>query len=205
MRITGRFVAVAASLALVCGVTVAGTGPAQAAKATGTITITLHSHSPHHVDLAYMIKGQHWVGVKPARTGIEPAGTPFPGPTVVFPIAFEDGFFKIRGKGGLALGPGSIQARKPLVSATPEQLDKGKAQMSFLVGNGNMLMVPFVVKNFEKVGTDTEGFVLWAGDLHATTDRKTLRDFNGFSGLTGKKALTPGQALGMIRIEVKAS
>lgn len=199
MRVMGKLAAVAASVALVSAAAVAGTAPAQAAKAKGAITMTLTS------DLAYIVTDQHWVGVKPARVGIEPSGTPFPGPTVAIPISFEDGFFKIRGKGELALGPGSIQARKPLVSATPEQLAKGKARVSFLVGNGSMLMTPFHVKNFEKVGTDTEGFVLWSGDLHATKDRKTLRDFNGFSGLTGSKALKPGQALGTIRIEVKAS
>jgi hypothetical protein len=47
--------------------------------------------------------------------------------------------------------------------------------------------------------------VRWTGDLHATKDKKTLRDFNGFSGLTGNKALKPGQALGVINIDVKAS
>ena len=199
MRLTNKLVAVAASVVLASGAVVAAAGSAQAAQATGAITMTLKP------GLAYVITGDHWVGVKPARTGIEPAGSPFPGPTVTFPVSFEDGAFKVRGKGELALGPGSVSARKPLVSATPEQLAKGKAQVSFLVGNGNLLMVPFYVKNFEKVGTDTEGFVLWSGDLHATKDKKTLKDFNGFSGLTGNKALKPGQALGVINVEVKAS
>lgn len=199
MRYTKMLVAAAASVALASGAAIAATGPAHAAKATGSITMTLKP------GLAYVITGDHWVGVKPARTGIEPAGTPFPGPTVTFPVSFEDGAFKVRGKGELALGPGSISARKPLVSATPDQLARGKAQVSFVVGNGNLLIVPFYVKNFEKVGTDTEGFVRWTGDLHATKDKKTLRDFNGFSGLTGNKALKPGQALGVINIDVKAS
>jgi hypothetical protein len=199
MRTMGRLAALAASVALVSASAVATTAPAQAAKATGAITMTLKS------DLAYIVTGEHWVGVTPARVGIEPSGSPFPGPTVVFPVSFEDGSFKVRGRGELALGPGSIRAQKPLVSATPKQLAKGNARVSFLVGNGNMLMAPFHVRNLEKVGTDTDGFVLWSGDLRATKDRKTLRDFNGFSGLTGSKALKPGQALGTLRIEVKAS
>lgn len=199
MRLLGKVAAVIASAALVSAGAVAASGPVQAAKATGAITMTLKS------DLGYLITEDHWVGVKPARAGIEPAGSPFPGPTVVFPVSFEDGFFKIRGKGELALGPGSIRAQKPLVSATPQQLAKGKARVSFLVGNGNTLMTPFHVRNFTKVGTDTEGFVTWSGTLLATKDKKTLRDFNGFSGLTGGKALKPGQVLGTIRTEVKAS
>ena len=199
MRIMTKTAALVASLALASGAILAGAGAAQAAKATGSITMTLKP------GLAYVITGDHWVGVKPASTGIEPAGSPFPGPTVMFPVSFEDGAFKVRGKGELALGAGSIRAHMPLVSATPDQLAKGKAQVSFLVGNGNTLMVPFYVKNFEKIGTDTEGFVLWTGDLHATMDKKTLRDFNGFSGLTGSKALKPGQSLGILNVEVKAS
>ena len=200
MRFITKMAAIAATVALATGaVTVAGTGAAGAAQATGTITMTLKP------GLAYVITGDHWVGVNPARTGIEPSGTPYPGPTVTFPVSFEDGAFKVRGKGELALGDGSIRAQKPLVSATPDQLAKGRAKVSFLIGNGNTLMVPFTVKNFEKVGTDTEGFVLWMGDLHATKDKKTLKDFNGFSGLTGKKALKPGQELGIIRVEVKSS
>lgn len=198
MRLTTKLAAVAASIALASATVVTGAGVAQAAKVTGAITMSLKP------SLTYIITGDHWVGVKPATSGIEPAGTPYPGPTVSFPVAFEDGAFKVRGAGQLALGPGSIRAQKPLVSATPQQLARGTAKVSFLVGNGNMLMAPFTVKNFEKVGTDTEGFVLWMGDLHATKDRRVLKDFNGFSGLTGKKALKPGQALGVLRVEVKA-
>lgn len=198
MRIMGKFAALVASVALVSASAVAVSAPAQAAKAKGAITITLDS------DLAYIVTGQHWVGVKPARVGIEPAGTPFPGPTVRFPVSFEDGTFKVRGKGALALGPGSILARMPLVGATPEQLAKSQARVDFLVGNGSMPMTPFVVKNFEKVGTDTDGFTLWMGDLHATRDKKTLRDFNSFSGLSGGKALKPGQSLGILRLEIKS-
>ena len=199
MGLRSKVVGVAATVALVAGGVIAGAGPAQAAKATGSITMTLKP------GLTYLITDDHWVGVKPARTGIEPNGSPFPGPTVSFPISYEDGAFKIRGTGELALGDGSIRAQKPLVSATPEQLAKGKARVSFLVGNGNTLMVPFHVKKFIKVGTDTEGFVLWSGILHATKNKKTLRDFNGFSGLTGDQALKPGQTLGALRITVKAS
>lgn len=199
MRIMGRFAALAAGMALVSASAVAATAPAQAAKATGSITMTLES------ELAYIITDDHWMGVKPARVGIEPTGSPFPGPTVVFPVSFEDGFFKVRGKGGLALGPGSISAKRPMIGATPEQLARKTARVYLTVGNGNMVMSPFYVKGFEKVGTDTEGFVLWAGALHATKNKKVLRDFNGFSGLSGTKALKPGQELGTLRLEVKAS
>lgn len=199
MRLSKTLLAIAASVVLSSGTVVAAAGPAQAAKATGSITMTLRP------GLSYVITGDHWVGVKPARTGIEPAGSPYPGPTVTFPVSFEDGAFKVRGKGELALGPGSIRAHMPLVSATPNQLAKGKSRVSFLVGNGNTLMVPFYVDNFEKVGTNTEGYVLWTGDLHATKNKQTLKDFNGFSGLTGSKALKPGQKLGVLNVEVKAS
>ena len=199
MRLKRSIAALVTGVALATASTVAVSGPAHAAEATGSITMTLKS------DLAYLITGDHWVGVKPARVGIEPSGSPYPGPTVVFPVRFEDGYFKVHGKGALALGPGSVLARQPVVSASPDELAKGKARVSFMaVGNGSMAMAPFYVKNFEKVGTDTKGFTMWMGDLHATKNKRILRDFNGFSGLTGPKALKPGQVLGTIRVEVKA-
>ena len=196
-RLGRAVVAAAASMSVVFAGTVVSATSASAEEVTGSMTITLKS------ELAYLVTDDVWTAIKPGRVGIEPAGMPFPGPTVVFPLSFEDGWFKVFGKGGLALGPGSVEATKPVVTQTPSQSKKKFARVSFVVGNASRAESPFYIKNFKKIGTDTEGFTLWKGNLFFTKDASVAKTWNELSGLKGNQQLQAGQALGIIRIEIK--
>jgi len=179
----------------VAGVT-ATSASAEAVK--GTMTITLKD------DVAYLVTDDVWSGIGSARVGMEPAGSPYPGATLAFPLSFEDGWFKVYAKGGLALGPGGIPAMKPTVVQTPEEAKKKFARVYFTVGQASRLESPFYVKRFKEIGTDTEGFVLWKGQLYVSKDASVVKAWNELSGLKGGDRLKAGQHLGILRLEVKA-
>lgn len=208
MRLMATFGVMTAGVALASSSVVAIAGPTQAAMpskrvpAKGTITMTLKP------TFAYLITDRHWVAKGRARVGIEPSGTPYPGPTVVFPIVSSDVKARvIHAQGGLLLGGSGIPVTGPTLRAKePSRTARdlvpipGSTTLCLDTMKGTTARCPFDGRDYALVGTDARGNSVYEAELYATTDAAVLSEFNDMSGLTGTQALKPGQRLGTLRV-----